>query len=139
MPRLILANVVFVSLLVIHVADHTVRHDSAVPGPLASIGLTANVAAVGVLVLATVGHRLAPAASVAMGFGTALGFVVAHVVPKWSGAFSQPYADIDVDALSWAIVGACVVAGLALGTVGLRLGRRRGWGTKPLTDVLPTT
>ncbi len=126
MPRLILANAVFVSLLVIHVADHAIRHDSAVPGPLASVGLAANAVAVGVLVLALVRHRLAPAASVAMGFGTALGFVMAHVVPEWSGAFSQPYADLDVDALSWAIVGACVVAGLVVGVAGLSAARAPG-------------
>jgi hypothetical protein len=64
-------------------------------------------------------HSWAPAASFTVGFGTAIGFVAVHLIPRW-GAFSDPYPDLPVDALSWASVGVSIAVGLAVGLAGLR-------------------
>jgi len=116
----------FVVLLVLHALDHGLRQDAPVPGPLAFVGLSGTVIAMGVLVLALRRHPLAPQAAATVGLGTAFGFTVAHLLPHWSGAFSQFYGDLDVDALSWASVFATMAAGVALGVVGLRAARGQG-------------
>jgi len=116
----------FVVLLVLHALDHDLRQDASVPSPLAVVGLSGTVIAAGVLVLALRRHPLAPPAAVFVGLGTALGFALAHLIPHWSGAFSQFYGDLDVDALSWTGVFATMAAGAALGLAGLRAARAGG-------------
>jgi len=116
----------FVVLLVLHALDHGLRQDASVPSPLAVVGLSGTVIAAGVLVLALRRHPLAPPAAVFVGLGTALGFALAHLIPHWSGAFSQFYGDLDVDALSWTGVFATMAAGAALGLAGLRAARAGG-------------
>ena len=110
----------FVVLLVLHALDHGLRQDASVPSPLAVVGLSGTVVAAGVLVLALRRHPLAPPAAVFVGLGTALGFALAHLIPHWSGAFSQFYGDLDVDAVSWLSVGVTMAVALALGLRGLR-------------------
>ncbi len=107
-------------LLVLHVLDHELRQAAPVPGPLAVVGLAGTVIAAGVLLIALRRHPLAPPAAVAVGLGTAFGFALAHLLPHWSGAFSQFYGDLDVDGVSWASVFATMAAGLTLGVAGLR-------------------
>lgn len=124
MTRLSIASAVLVVLLLLHIADHAARQDTAVPDALGAFGLAGTALAVAVLALALTRHRLAPAAAAALGAGTALGFVAGHVVPEWSAALSLPYADIDVDALSWASVGAAVAAALWLAVEGARTRHR---------------
>ncbi len=126
MTTLARTALLFVVLLVLHTLDHGLRQDASVPGPLAVVGLSGTVIAAGVLVMALRRHPLAAPAAVVVGLGTAFGFAAAHLIPHWSGAFSQFYGDIDVDALSWAGVFATMAAGVALGVVGLRAARGEG-------------
>jgi hypothetical protein len=48
----------------------------------------------------------------------------AHLAPHWS-AFSDPYPDLSVDALSWVVMLLEVATALVLGLVGIRELRRR--------------
>ncbi len=42
-----------------------------------------------------------------------------HIAPHWS-AFSDPYPDLHVDALSWGVMLAEIAAALIVGAVGVR-------------------
>lgn len=119
MTRLATANLLLVTLLVLHALDHGVRQSAEVPAQVAVPGLLAQVLAVGVLALALARHPLAAPASVTIGFGTALGFVLVHVLPTW-WTFSQAFAEIPVDALSWTSMLACIPAALLVGDLGRR-------------------
>jgi len=115
---------VLLALLVVHSLDHALRQDARVPAEASTGGAVAFVAAVLALALAVAGSRLAPLASTLVGLGTAAGFVAVHVLPEWSAA-SQPYADIDVDALSWVAMLVPALAAAGVGVLGLRLLSRR--------------
>jgi hypothetical protein len=54
-----------------------------------------------------------------VGLTGALGVAASHLAPHWS-ALSDPYPDLSVDALSWAVMLAEIAAALALGIVALR-------------------
>jgi hypothetical protein len=120
--ELIVANLVLVTLLVVHSLDHVLRQSDPVPGGTAVAGLAGLGAAVVCLVLAVAGSRWAPAATALVGLATPIGFVAIHVLPEWS-VFSQPYADIEVDALSWLGMLVPAVAAAGVGAIGLRAAR----------------
>jgi len=119
---LIAANLVLVGLLVMHTLDHLLRQEAPVPSGTAIAGTAGLVVALLVLGLALAGHGLAPAATALVGLGTAAGFVALHVFPDW-GVFSQPYADIEVDGLSWAAMIAPALAAAVVGAIGVRAAR----------------
>jgi hypothetical protein len=54
-----------------------------------------------------------------IGFGAAVGVILAHLAPHWS-AFSDPYWHLHQDAYSWSVMLAEIVAGFVLGIVGLQ-------------------
>lgn len=74
---------------------------------------------------AFLGHRLAPLLAAAVGFWTALAVAASHLAPHWS-AFSDPYADNDLDVLAWALMLTLLLTAVALGMVGIRALRRGG-------------
>jgi len=123
-PRkeLIAGNLLLVALLVVHTLDHVLRQDAPVPSATAFAGLAGIVAAVFALGLALAGHRRAPAGTAFVGIATAVGFVALHVFPEWS-VFSQPYADIDADAISWTAMIVPAIVGAGVGTIGVRAAR----------------
>ena len=116
--ELIAANLLLLVLLVVHTLDHTLRQTAAVPAETAFAGTAGFVAAAGALFLALAGNRLAALATAFVGFITAAGFVAIHVFPEWS-VFSQPYADIDVDGLSWTAMLVPALAAAGVGALGL--------------------
>ncbi len=120
--ELIVGNLLLVALLVVHTLDHLLRQEAPVPSATASAGLAGFVAAVFALGLALSGHRLAPGFTALVGLATAAGFVAIHVFPEWS-VFSQPYADIEVDGISWAAMIVPALAAAVVGTIGLRAAR----------------
>lgn len=122
---LVPANLLLVSLLMIHALDHALRQDVSVPAAGQALGGVGMLAALSALGLAVGASRLAPRATAIVGFSTAAGFVAVHVLPNW-GSFSQPYQDIGVDTVSWIglllpMVGAAVVGGAGLRTAPDRL------------------
>ncbi len=120
--ELIAGNALLVALLVVHALDHVLRQDAPVPSATAAAGTAGFVAAVLALGLALASHRLAPAATALVGLATAVGFVAIHVFPEWS-AFSQPYADIDADTISWTAMIVPALAAAGVGTIGVHAAR----------------
>jgi hypothetical protein len=123
MPSLIRPAALLLVLLVAHVADHTLRQDRAVPSELTLVGSTGLIAAAVVLALALAHRPEAAPMALIVGAGTALGFVAVHLLPHW-GAFSDPYEDAHLDALSWASMLGSAAAGAWLAAVGARCLRR---------------
>ena len=114
-PVLVGALAMLLVLLVIHALDHSVRQSAPVPTEASTLGTVGFVATGFALALAVVGSRWAWPATAVVAFGTTFGFLAVHVAPDW-GPFSQPYADIPVDTLSWVamLVPAVVAFGVGL-------------------------
>jgi hypothetical protein len=86
-------------------------------------------AAVVTLILVFRGHRWAPAAAVAVGFTSAIGFTAAHLLPHWStfsDSFTGSEVAPDVTLFSWFAALFEIGADLAFGWAGLRVLRARG-------------
>jgi hypothetical protein len=120
--RLIWVNMALLTLVWLHDLDH-VRQVREVESAVGGIGLLGVVATITSLALAIAGHRLAPLAAVVVGFGTAIGFVLVHVLPDW-GPLSDGYPDLAVDGISWAIAILPIPFALWLGFTGLSALRR---------------
>jgi hypothetical protein len=119
-PRaLVPGNLVLLALLAVHALDHSLRQEAPVPTEASTLGTVGFVSVAVALGLSLAGHRLARPATVLVGLGTAAGFVAVHVLPDW-GPFSQPYADIDVDALSWVNMLVPALVALGAGLLALR-------------------
>jgi hypothetical protein len=112
MTKLRRATLLVLATHVLHDLDH-VRHGTAAPGAVVATAILGWIALIALLVLVFRGHRLAAPYAAAFGVASALGFVLVHLVPRWS-AFSNAYADADVDALSWVLAALPVAAGLYL-------------------------
>lgn len=124
-PRVLAgANLTLLVLLVVHTLDHTLRQTAPVPAEAAFAGFAGIGAGLVALGLSLARSGLAPLATAFVGFATAVGFVAVHVLPEWS-VFSQSYADIDVDALSWVGMLVPAVAAAGIGVLGLSRLRAR--------------
>jgi hypothetical protein len=120
--RLVWWNVALLAVLLLHDLDH-VRQGRDIEAGVIAIGIFGDVVAIASLGLALAAHRVAPAAAVIVGFGTALGFVLVHALPDW-GPVSQGYPDIGVDVLSWVAVFVPIAVAVGLGLSGLAASRR---------------
>jgi hypothetical protein len=123
MTRLVAAAAVFMSANLLHTIDHMRQGTERLTTEVFAGGTAITLAALVVLFLAVRGDSRAPLAAVVVGLSAALGVSASHVAPHWS-AFSDPYPDLSLDALSWAVMLAEIAAGLALAAAGLRQG---GW------------
>ena len=121
MRRLLIANIALAVLLVVHIADHTVRQPAVGQlGLVASLpGLLGTVAVFVALVLVARGTRNAAQFAGVIGLLTAVGFVAVHLAPHWS-MFSDPFADRRLDAGSWIEMLAALAGGLWLSFEALR-------------------
>jgi hypothetical protein len=120
--RLLIANIALAVLLVVHIADHTLRQPAAGQlGALASLpGLLGTVAVFVSLAFVARGARHAAQFAGLVGLLTAVGFVAVHLAPHWS-MFSDPYADRHLDAGSWIEMLAALAGGLLLSFEALRV------------------
>jgi len=111
--RLLLANLVLAILLVVHIADHSLRQPADQQLSLAASipGLAGALAVFVSLAVIAAGYRYAPQIAGTIGMLTALGFVAVHLAPHWS-MFSDPYADRYLDAGSWIEMLATLTGGL---------------------------
>ena len=115
------ANGGLLGLLVLHSLDHGLLHPpgTVVPDGASALGVAGFVVVGVALLLALASHRLAPEATALVGFATAGGFVLVHVLPDW-GPISQPYEDIGLGLLSWAGLLVTVAFAAGVGVLGLR-------------------
>ncbi len=111
-----------VATSVLHDLDH-VRQGRSASVAVSVTAALAWVATIVLVVLVARRHRLAPVYAAVFGASVALGFVLVHGLPHWS-AFSDPYGDAHVDALSWLLAGLPFAAGLLLSVCGVRAMRR---------------
>ena len=121
MTRLALrtAAIAFVAANALHSLDHLRQGTGRLTPEVFWGGSLLSVAAVVTLVLVLRGNPWAPLAAAVVGFGSAFGVAASHLAPHWS-AFSDPYPELGVDGLSWAVMLAEVAAALVLGVIGSR-------------------
>lgn len=86
------------------------------------IGVLGTLGAVGIFFWVLGGGEIAARAAAAFGVLTATGLVAVHLLPRWS-LISDPYAEANVDGLSWLSLVAFLGAGAALAAVAFRRAR----------------
>lgn len=122
-------TVVFAIALGVHGSDHLRRGMSVVSMLVMTLGTIQMLAAVATVVLVFTGHRWAPTAAVAVGFASAAGFTVVHLLPDWFGPLSDSFIaappSAKVTGFSWFAAVFEILADLAIGIAGLRA--RRTW------------
>ena len=122
------AGVVFVAALLVHGLDHLRRGIDVMTTQVFVGGNIQFALAFVAFALVIRRHRLAPVAAIAVGFGSALLFVTAHLLPDW-GAFSDAYvgspAAPNVTAFSWFTALFEIAADIAFGCAGVIALRRR--------------
>ena len=129
---LVIATVVFAVAFVLHAADHFRRGMDVLEWPVFWGGNLQSVLAVVTIVLVFRRHRLAPVFAIAVGFASAFGFVLAHLLPHWSSfsdSFTGAHVAPHVTGFSWFAALFEIAADLALGIVGLVTLRQ--WRTEP--------
>jgi hypothetical protein len=120
---LIRASGVFVAANLLHTADHLRQGVGGLSTEILAAGTALTLLAIVVLVLALRGHRHAPIFAAVVGASGMVGILASHVAPHWS-ALSDPYPQIDADALSWMVMLLEVGAAAWLAVNGLRALRR---------------
>lgn len=121
---LAMAAVGFVAANLVHTADHVRQGLGGLSSAILVGGTTLTLLAVVVAVMALRRHPRAPAYAAVVGFSGAVGIAASHLAPHWS-SLSDPYPDLSVDALSWAVMLVEIAAALVLGIVALRELTRR--------------
>ncbi|MFD5174521.1 hypothetical protein ACFWM1_01825 [Nocardia sp. NPDC058379] len=123
------ATAVFAVALVVHGADHLRRGMDATSALVNALGTLQLLAALLVVVLVFRRHSAAPLAAVIVGFASAAGFFVVHLLPDWFGPLSDSFvnapADANVTGFSWFAALFEIAADLAVGLAGLRVLRER--------------
>ena len=118
------AAVAFVVANLLHTADHF-RQGLGGLSPAILVGGTAITAlAIVAMLMALRGHPRAPAFCAVVGLSGAAGIAASHLAPHWS-TLSDPYPDLSVDALSWAVMLLEIGAALVLAIAALRRLARR--------------
>jgi peptidoglycan biosynthesis protein MviN/MurJ (putative lipid II flippase) len=116
---LAIAAVAFVVANLLHTADHLRQGLGGLTPAILVGGTSLTVLAIVVMVMALRGHPRAPAFCAVVGLSGAVGVAASHLAPHWS-TLSDPYPDLSVDALSWAVMLAEIAAALVLAIVALR-------------------
>jgi hypothetical protein len=121
--------VVFLVAVTVHGADHVRRGMDVVTTQVTWAGSIQFLLAVTAVVLVYRRHPWAPLAAIAIGFGSAIGFTAAHLLPHWSSfsdAFTGSHVAPDVNVLSWATALFEIGADIAFGWTGVRVFRTYG-------------
>ena len=117
---LVWANVALLLAVAAHGVDHAFRQPGGLEALTAEVfggGIAMGLATAGSLALAVLAHRLAAAVAVTAGPWIAVAVVASHFLPHWS-AFSDSYAEVGADALSYAFAVLVVLAALAVAGAG---------------------
>jgi hypothetical protein len=118
---LVVANVALVGAMLLHGYDHF-RQERGVGALTTEVllgGVVLFALALGALVVNVRRSPRAPLISMAVGLYIAIAVSASHMAPHWS-AFSDPYADLGVDALSWFAALLEIGVALVFGLLGAR-------------------
>src|SRR5271154_2094549 len=118
-----LAMIAFVAALLVHGIDHLRRGMTASPPSIMVGGMIQGLFVAVALVLVLRQHRWAYEAAIAVGFGSALLFTYAHVLPTFLPGYQDSFTSgprINVTWFSWLTAAAEIGSGLVLGYAGLR-------------------
>lgn len=122
---LLIASGVLVSLNALHGLDHLRQGLGRLTTEVIVGGQGLLLLALVPLILTLRRHPTAPLAAAAVGLWTAVAVAASHLAPHWS-AFSDPYADNNLDLISWGQMIVLIAAAATLGIVGIQAIRGRG-------------
>jgi hypothetical protein len=120
------AVIVFAAAFGLHGIDHLRRGMAASPPSIMVGGMIQGIFVVVAVVLILRHHRWASWAAIVVGFGSAVLFFYAHLVPTFLPSFQDSFISgprINVTWFSWLTAVAEVGTGLVLGYVGLQARR----------------
>jgi hypothetical protein len=122
---LVVASIAFLAANLLHGADHIRQGTGRLTPEVFYGGFVLTISAVLSVWLVLRRHRHAPLVAAVVGLWSGLAVAASHLAPHWS-AFSDPYPDLHLDALSWAVMIAEIATALVLGVIGVRALRRQG-------------
>jgi hypothetical protein len=123
-----LAMIAFVAAFLVHGIDHLRRGMMASPPSIMVGGMIQGLFVAVALVLVLRQHRWAHEAAIAVGFGSAVLFTYAHVLPTFLPGYQDSFTSgprINVTWFSWLTAVGEIGAGLILGCVAMQARRRR--------------
>ena len=118
------AGGLFAVALVVHGIDHMRRGFDVISTEVLWLGNVQTIGAVVALFLVFTGHRWGPVAAVAIGFASAVGFAVVHLLPYWSVVsdnFPGAESGAGVTGYSWFAALFEIGADVVFGWAGLRV------------------
>ena len=121
------AMIAFAAAFAVHGIDHFRRGMAASPPSVMVGGTLQGFFVVVAVVLVLRHHRWAPQAAILVGFGSAILFTYAHVLPTFLPGYQDSFTSgprINVTWFSWLTAVGEIGAGLILGFVGLHARRR---------------
>jgi hypothetical protein len=122
-------TVVFTIALLAHAADHVRRGMGASSTLVMALGTVQLVLAVATIALIITRHRWAPTAAMVIGFASAAGFTLVHLLPAWFGPLSDSFINAPptahVNGYSWCTAVFEIAADIALGVAAVRA--RHSW------------
>ena len=120
------ASLAFLAGWGLHVIDHLLRGMSASPMFVMVGGMIQGVIVIIAIVMTLRGHRRAPEAAIFTGFGSALIFTCAHLLPNLWPAYQDSFVTgprINVTWFSWVTALSEIGTGLLFGYAGVRAKR----------------
>ncbi|SRX94024.1 hypothetical protein MSP7336_02271 [Mycobacterium shimoidei] len=106
----------------VHGLDHLRRGMSASPPFIMGAGMVQGLVVVTAIALVAMNHRRAPQAAIVVGFGSALGFTYAHLLPTFLPGYQDSYISpphINVTWFSWLSALTEIGTGVIFGVVGI--------------------
>lgn len=126
------AAILFAVGWAVHVVDHLRRGMSASPQAIMVGGMIQGVFVVVAVLLALTGRHRSPDWAIGVGFGSAVLFTYAHLLPSYIPAYQDSFVSgprINVTWFSWVSAAAEIGTGLVFAVVGLRVRRSSGVGS----------
>jgi hypothetical protein len=122
----------------VHVLDHLRRGMPASPHAIMVGGMIQGVFVVVAIAMAITGHRRSPEAAIAVGFGSAVLFTYAHLLPSYFPAYQDSFVSgprINVTWFSWISAVAEIGTGIVFAIAGFRA--RRPSGVNSVVQLRP--
>jgi hypothetical protein len=130
------AAMLFAFAVALHAVDHLRRGMNILQPAVMIAGMVQIALAAVTIALVFLGNRWAPHAAVVIGFVSAFGFTVAHLLPTW-GFFSDSFINAPPSAhvtwFSWVTALCEIVADVLFGLAGVALLRSRDLNTAERT------